>query len=203
MDQQTDCRRAVRDKNYKYIRNYMPEIGAYLDISFRLAMPTMREMIRLRDEGKLNEDQMYWFRTKKEIEELYDLEKDPYELNNRASDPDYAEILERMRGVHEQWMKDIKDPGPIPEKELVYSMWPGGIQPVTENPVIRIENGLVSLSCPTEGASIAYQINGKGYNEKHTFLYTEPFAINENDIVTARAFRIGYKPSDYEGIEEF
>lgn len=195
MDQCTDCRRAVRDKHYKYIRNYMPEVGAYQDITFRLAMPTMRELLRLRDEGKLNADQMYWFRKTKEPEELYDLDKDPYELHNIAGKPENADVLKRMRKVNEDWMKKIHDPGPIPEKELVYSMWPNGIQPVTTDPVIKLENGKTTISCTTAGSSIAYQINGKGLNAKHTFLYTRPFSVKAGDVVTAQAFRIGFKPS--------
>lgn len=195
MDGQTDCRRAVRNKEFKYIRNYMPEVGAYQPIKFRLNMPTMREMLRMKEEGTLNEDQMYWFRSSKKPEELYDLENDPYELHNIASDPEYADVLKELRNVHEEWMKEIKDPGPIQEKELVESMWPGMVQPVTENPEISIDNGWVSIECSTPGSSIAYQVNGRGYNEKHSFLYTLPFEIKDGDFVTAQAFRIGYKPS--------
>ena len=197
MDGQTDCRRAVRNKKFKYIRNYMPEKPAYMPIQFRLAMPTMQELLRMKEEGTLNENQMHWFRETKEVEELYDLEKDPYELNNVAEDPEYADVLEELRNVHIQWMKDINDPGPIPERELVASMWPGLVQPVTENPGITNNNGLISLTCATPGASIAYQINGKGYNEKHSFLYSDPFEIKEGDEVSAKAYRIGYEPSEW------
>ncbi len=195
MDGQTDCRRAVRSKKFNYIKNYMPEVGAYLPINFRLSMPTMRELLRQKELGTLNAEQSYWFRTSKEPEELYNLEEDPWELNNLAGDPEYDEVLQEMRKVHEHWMQEINDPGPIPEKELVASMWPDMVQPVTENPVINIEDGKVSISCKTEGASIAYQLNGKGYNEEHTFLYAGPFEIAEGYVVSAQAFRIGYKPS--------
>ncbi|MGC9343480.1 MAG: sulfatase-like hydrolase/transferase [Bacteroidales bacterium] len=196
MDGQTDCRRAVRSKKFKYIRNYMPEVGAYQPIRFRLSMPTMREMLRMKEEGSLNEDQMYWFRTTKEVEELYDIEKDPYELHNLAGNPEYEDVLAEMRQVHEKWMKDIGDPGPIPEKELVESMWPDMIQPMTNDPVINVDNGWVTIECTTPGASIAFQVNGKGYNEKHSFLYNVPFEIEEGDVVSAQSFRIGYKPSE-------
>lgn len=195
MDGQTDCRRAVRDKQFKYIRNYMPEVGAYQPIQFRLNIPTMNELLRMKDEGILNEEQMYWFRTSKELEELYDVEKDPWELRNLAGDPEYQGVMERMRKVHLDWMEEIGDPGPIPEKELVESMWPGMEQPVTEDPVIRISEGEVSIECATPGASIAYQVNGKGYTTDHSFLYTGPFLVREGDEVSARAFRIGFRPS--------
>lgn len=202
MDGQTDCRRAVRNKKFKYIRNYMPDEPAYMPIKFRLAMPTMLELLRMKEEGTLNEDQMYWFRENKETEELYNLEEDPYELNNVADDPQYKEVLEELRAVHLEWMEDINDPGPISERELVASMWPDLIQPVTEDPAIDIQNGRVSMDCLTEGASIAYQINGKGYTEDHSFLYKGPFEISEDDVVRAKAYRIGYKPSEWVSIHE-
>lgn len=195
MDEQTDCRRSVRDKRFRYVRNYMPETGAYQDIAFRKSMATMQELLRLKEEGKLNQEQLYWFRNSKEPEELYDVIRDPWELNNLAGDPAYSAELKRLRKVHEDWMKEFNDPGPVHEKDLVYSMWPGGIQPVTEDPVVEVKGLEVSIHCSTEGASIAYQIDGKGLNEKHHFLYTGTFKIKEGQVVTARAYRIGYQPS--------
>ncbi len=35
MDEWFDCRRAVRDRHYRYVRNYRPDLGAYLDLEFR------------------------------------------------------------------------------------------------------------------------------------------------------------------------
>jgi len=196
MDEQTDCRRAVRDKRFKYIKNYMPETGAYMDIAFRKSMATMKELLRMRDEGLLNEDQMYWFRKSKAPEELYDLKKDPYELHNLAGNPAYESELLRLRKVHFDWMKEFGDPGPVSEKDLVYGLWPDGIQPETENPEIRKQDGMLVISCSTPGASIALQINGKGLNERHHFLYFEPIMLNPGDRVSARAYRVGYKPSE-------
>ncbi len=46
-------------------------------------------------------------------EELYDLNNDPFELNNLAEDQDYANVLKRMRNVLEEFMKSTGDQ--IPE----------------------------------------------------------------------------------------
>jgi N-sulfoglucosamine sulfohydrolase len=197
MDRQYDIRRAVRDKQFKYIRNYKPEVGCYQDIKFRKqGLDIMKELLLLRDAGELNDQQMYWFREKKEPEELYDITQDPHELYNLAEQPEYQSTLEDMRKVHESWMRDIDDKGLMTEKELVWSMWPNGNQPFTENPIISNKDGEVAISCRTEGASIAYQINGKGYNPDHWFLYTGPFTANKGDIITSTAIRIGYKQSE-------
>jgi N-sulfoglucosamine sulfohydrolase len=196
VDGHYDTRRAVRDKQFKYIRNYHPEIGCYQDVKFRKSLGTMQALLELKDKNELNQDQLYWFRNKKAEEELYNIIKDPNELNNLADEPQYKADLERMRKVHEQWMEDIDDKGLMTEKELVWSMWPGGVQPVTEPPVISFSDNEVKISCPTEGASISYQVNGKGYNENHWFIYDNGFEANTGDKITAIAHRIGYKPSE-------
>ncbi len=197
MDSEYDVRRAVRDKRFKYIRNYRPDIGCYQDIQFRKNLESMQELLRWRDAGKLNQAQMYWFRKTKSPEELYDLAQDPYELQNVADDPAYREDLIRLRKVHEQWLTEVRD-NPLPsEKELVWSMWPGGVQPVTAPPKIFKPGDSVQITCATEGASIAYQINGKGYSKDHWFLYTKPFKTEPGNKITATAIRIGYKQSEF------
>lgn len=195
MDGQYDVRRAVRDKRFKYIRNYKPEIGCYLDIKFRKNLGSMQDLLKMRDQGLLNEDQMYWFRDHKAPEELYDLSIDPYELNNIADNPAYQNELKRLREVHQNWLKRVGDDPLRSEKELVWSMWPNGKQPVTLQPTYEIDNKHLRLVSGTPGASIAFRINGKGYKENHWFLYHKPVKIRKGDMIAAQAFRIGYKPS--------
>ena len=55
----------------------------------------------------------------KPVEELYDLKKDPHEINNLAGDPAYRTTLETLRAVHLQWVQDTKDLGLIPESEIM------------------------------------------------------------------------------------
>jgi len=38
-------------------------------------------------------------------DELYDLQEDPYELKNLISDPDYAAVLEQMKGDLDNLLK--------------------------------------------------------------------------------------------------
>ena len=196
MDSEYDVRRAVRDKHFKYIRNYRPEIGCYQDIKFRKNLGSMQELLRLRDEGKLNKEQMYWFRKAKSPEELYDLLNDHYELNNIADDPAYRDELIRLRKIHAKWLKEIGDDPLRSEKELVWSMWQGGVQPITEAPKIFRNGDFIKITCATEGASIAYQVNDEGYAKDHWFLYTKPFKIEPGNEITATAIRIGYRQSE-------
>ncbi|MDP6633952.1 MAG: sulfatase [Phycisphaerae bacterium] len=44
-------------------------------------------------------------------EELYRVDEDPYEMNNLAADPKYADVKKRLRAELDRWMKTQNDPG--------------------------------------------------------------------------------------------
>jgi arylsulfatase A-like enzyme len=117
MDSEYDIVRAVKDKRYKYIRNYQPDKPVMQDIQYRLNMDMMNELIKLNKEGKLNEAQSLWFRKSKPVEELYDTEQDPFELKNLADDPKLKDKLAELRQAHEQW------PGGSPTSTPSTSPW--------------------------------------------------------------------------------
>lgn len=105
-DEVMEKSRSLSTAKYKYICNDMPQVSwdahqAYLEF-YRPAVHVMR---KLNFEGKLNDDQQYFFSNTKPVEELYDLEKDPHELNNLVDDKDFAELVQRMR---EQLAKEEK-----------------------------------------------------------------------------------------------
>lgn len=118
MDERYDMSRAVRDQKFRYIRNYIPYrvYGQYLEYLFRA--PSIRSWQTAFKAGELNPIQSAFWNTKP-AEELYDTENDPWEVNNLANDPEYREVLERMRGAAKDWMLEIKDTGFIPEAALI------------------------------------------------------------------------------------
>jgi arylsulfatase A-like enzyme len=118
MDERYDMSRAVRDQKFRYIRNYIPYrvYGQYLEYLFRA--PSIRSWQAAYKAGALNPIQSAFWNTKP-AEELYDTENDPWEVNNLANDPEYREVLERMRGAAKEWMLEIHDTGFIPEAELI------------------------------------------------------------------------------------
>jgi arylsulfatase A-like enzyme len=197
-DSEYDTIRAVRDKRFKYLRNFNPEKPYYLPLTYREQMPVMQELLRMRDAGQLNETQAQWFRTSKEEEELFDTENDPYELNNLAGDTSYAEKLAELRNELDSWMSYIDDKGLMPEVDLINSMWPNSVQPTTLSPIAsKAENdGAITLRSKTEGASIGYQILNDGEELGATWqIYQEPLAINEGQRLLVIAHRIGFTPS--------
>lgn len=196
LDEHYDLVRTVRDNRFQYIRNYQPEKLNYMDIGFRRQMPTMMEILRFRDAGKLDSTQSRWFKSKA-VEELYDVENDPFELNNLAQNPAYLSKLHELREVQNNWSLQIKDKGFMSEKDMVKLMWPGGRQPVTAKPEIQVfnhqKNNLkVQLASKTNGASIGYKIGDIGSWQ----LYHQPLVLKKGTKVYAKAIRYGYKESE-------
>jgi len=195
MDERVDHVRAVRDRRFKYIRNYRPDLPRYQDIDFRRQMVAMQDILRLRDEGKLDPVQSLWFEPTKPEEELYDTEADPHEVRDLSGDPTYRAHLERLRAALEGWLREIGDRPGRPEAELLEELWPGRIQPKTAAPAIAWHDGRVTLECPTEGSAIAYQVDGRGLRPGHWLLYARPFAARSGAVVTAVANRVGFAAS--------
>ena len=47
----------------------------------------------------------------KEVEELYDLQEDPYEVKNVAMNPEYVDKLVELRNALSAWQIEIDDKG--------------------------------------------------------------------------------------------
>ncbi len=199
MDEAYDTIRAVRDKRYKYIRNFQPGKPYAQHIAYMEEMPTMREMRWQHKRRKLKGPQEIYFLPEKPEEELYDTQADPHEVKNLAGDAKHADALKRMRARLDKWQEETGDLGLTPEAELWERMRPGGKWAVAAEPVITPAEGAhdkpvsVTITCPTEGASIAYTID-KG-KRPHWRLYTGPFRLTESTTVQAKACRLGYKDS--------
>jgi uncharacterized sulfatase len=75
-------------------------------------------MRQLFAEGKLDLVQARVLAPTRPTEELYDLARDPHEINNLAGLPEYRAVLNRMRLRLKKWMVRTGDVGLIPEPEL-------------------------------------------------------------------------------------
>ncbi|MHC4691857.1 MAG: sulfatase-like hydrolase/transferase [Planctomycetota bacterium] len=204
MDEAYDLIRAVRDKRYKYIRNYMPHLSRGQDINYMNQMPTMKEMRSLNAAGKLKGPQKQYFEPTKPLEELYDTLTDPHEVINLAKDQKYKDVLERMRKVHNEWVVETSDIGLVPEPEFDEMKRPGGVFQKTAKPWFLISSSgrsgsgaeYVTINCATAGASIAYRIEEKGSKKTGFELYTKHVLLKRGQLLRAKACRIGFKDSD-------
>jgi N-sulfoglucosamine sulfohydrolase len=166
MDELYDRVRSVRDQQFRYVLNYMPEQPSYQDVNYRKSIPMMQEMLELHEQGKLDPDQEVWFKTPKAMEELYDVTKDPYELRNLAANPAYATKLKELKRALTDWKNKVGDLSSIPEKDMVYGWWNGKDKaPETEKPIISPSASGLKITCTTKGASIGYRIIKSGEAE--------------------------------------
>lgn len=196
MDEVYELQRGARDRRWKYIRNYMPERTYAQRIDYMDAMPAMQDWRRLAAADRLVGGQKNWFVDKKRFEELYDTENDPWELNNLAGKPQYADRLARMREATEAWQDEIGDTGMIPEPVLMEEMIPGGKTPQVKPPVPAIVGGKIAFQSPTEGASVVYRLRLPGESFSQWRLFRHAIALPEGATIEAMACRIGYRNSD-------
>ena len=182
--------RAVRDQRYKYIYNYQAGKPGATHLAYRDQLDTMMELWTYFDEGRMSDQQAFWFRPRPQ-EELYDLVLDPFEVNNLADDPEYLTELARMRTAFSDWQKQTIDLSDQPEIEMALAFWPNGEQPVTSEPEIRLKEGWVELVCKTDGASIGYRLNDGPWR-----VYSGAFRLPPNSQISAKAVRYGWLESD-------
>ena len=193
MDEVFDMQRSVRDARYRYIKNFHPELPYAQAIHYMDLSPIMKEWRRLDAEGKLSGPPALFFAKTKPAEELYDLDNDPDEVANLAESPQHQEILQRMRSALERWQKDTHDLGLIPEDQLKQQMRPTGKKDATAVPLLTQRKGTISLSCRTEGASIAYTLDHD--EPAHWHVYEHPFVIRQPTWLRVRACRLGFLES--------
>lgn len=192
MDPAPERKRAVRDKRFKYIRNYRPDLPYIGFIPYRDRMLMMQEIIALDEAGQLGPDQWQFSAKNKPLEELYDTQTDPHEIRNLAADPRYLDKLAEMRRAHEDFVKQYGDLGQMSEGQLIRHLWPpNGEQPVTAAPTVEKRGNKIVLNSASEGASIAYRWAG----EARWALYHEPISVKQGQTLETQAIRIGWTKS--------
>ncbi len=210
MDEAYDFSRTMRDKKYRYIRNYTPYLPLSQPITYMDRTPILQEMRRLHAAGKLPEGpQMQFLRPTKPARELYDTDADPHNIHNLADDPKYAKVVDRMQKALDDWMESIGDVGFMPESD--FDAIKGGGK--TASPgfapkeVVPGKLARVAITCPTQGSSITYRIaraggrkparkpKARGKDNAGWLLYCRPVELKPGQTISARACRIGYAPS--------
>lgn len=115
MDERYDTVRAVRDAEFRYVRNYSPHRpwGQHYSYPFQV-QPSMRSWFGEFAAGRCNETQAtYW--KPKPGEEFYALAGDPHEIRSRISDPQHAAHIARLRAALRADILKTRDTGFIPE----------------------------------------------------------------------------------------
>lgn len=117
-DEKYDLVRGLRKGRFKYLRNYQPFNPDGLHNSYRFRQPAYAEWRELYRAGRLDAAQRAFFEPR-QAELLFDLESDPHEIRNLASDPAYAHVLTDLRSRLAARVKDMPDLGFLPENILI------------------------------------------------------------------------------------
>ena len=115
MDERYDTVRAVRDREFRYVRNYSPHRpwGQHYSYPFEV-QPSMRSWFAAFEAGRCNEIQsVYW--KPKPAEEFYRIADDPHELRNLATDPQHAARRAELQRTLRAEIISTRDTGFIPE----------------------------------------------------------------------------------------
>ena len=120
--------RSVRSENYKLIRNFMTDRPysqlTYMDVDGVEFMHVMKQLYK---EDQLNAVQARFMSGERPAIELYNLQEDPFELNNLADNPEYADVLQEHDDVLQKWIRETDDKGQYPEDEeglkLMLGIW--------------------------------------------------------------------------------
>ena len=106
--------RTVRDVRYRYIRNFTPWVPFLARNEYKERQyPVWNLLKELHAQGKLTPAQEVLCQPSMPAEELYDLQTDPWEINNLAqsNQTEHQAALKRLRGVLEKWIIDTGDKG--------------------------------------------------------------------------------------------
>jgi uncharacterized sulfatase len=113
--------RAVTDGEYKFIWNFTPENLYTVNITtcdltgkarpgdFSQIYPSMIDRMETDEHAKAMVNRL---RSRPQYQ-LYDLKKDPYELNNLADKPEHSERIEKFKADLQGWMKEQGDDGHV------------------------------------------------------------------------------------------
>jgi hypothetical protein len=118
MDERCDNIRAIRNKRFLYIRNYMPFVPRGQHLTYLWKMEATRAWAAWHRAGHTNAVTGRWFGPKA-VEELYDTSKDPDNVVNLIDRPEYQIVAATLRRELREWQIQVHDSGLLPEAERV------------------------------------------------------------------------------------
>ena len=118
MDERCDNVRTARDQRFLYVRNYMPYAPWGQHLNYLWNMKATLAWEQHHKAGKTNEVTGRFFGAKP-MEELYDTQADPDNVNNLIDDHKFKQHAVRLSGLLDRWQREHFDSGLLPESEIV------------------------------------------------------------------------------------
>ena len=115
VDEAFDTARSVRDKRFLYIRNYLPSLSYNQPSAYSDLGEIRDEITGYAERSDMSSAQEHYAGASRAIEELYDTQTDPLNLNNLADSGEHEAMLSKFRALQREWSLETKDLGFIPE----------------------------------------------------------------------------------------
>ena len=119
MDERFDQVRAVREKRFLYIKNYMPYVPAGQRLDYLWRMEATQAWVKHHEAGLTDDVTGRFFRPRPVVEELYDTVRDPDNVINLAGRAEHQADLERMRRALREWQLEVHDAGMLSEEAML------------------------------------------------------------------------------------
>lgn len=117
MDEAYDMVRTLRNKQFRYIRNYIPYRPNGQHIEYLWKATSMKAWEESYNNGTCTDLQKSFFEPRPP-EELYDIKNDPDNIYNLAENTNYTEQLLQFRKINKEYALEYLDSGFFPEGEL-------------------------------------------------------------------------------------
>ncbi len=128
-DYTIDRVRSIRTDRFRYTRNYMLD-RVLLQPQYRDPQGYVIDLRKAYAEGSLEPKLVEIYFGERPGEELYDVERDPSQLDNLVNDPSYTRILNEHRELLDTWLaKGDQGIGSEPDHELKRFVGPSGSGP--------------------------------------------------------------------------
>lgn len=153
MDETYDMIRTIRDRQFRYVRHFMPHRPLGQRVNFLWKAPNVSAWEAAFRGGLTNVTQSTFFQPKV-TEELYDCLNDPHNVHNLVGNPAYAGVKARMRMDLRNIMLDRKDSGLVPEAELFAAWEEKGIRYQDYAEQLPLSDILAVAEAVTNGAKV-------------------------------------------------
>ena len=187
IDEVDDRQRAIRSKEYKYIRSWHPGVPGGHELDYRDNLDMVRNWRKLFLEKKLTTIESKWFEPPGE-RQLYNVFEDPFETNNLINKKEHEHIVRDLDQQLTDFLIRVGDKSELSEDEMKETFLCNGEICQTVAPTLTWENGKAHLSSK-EGASIGYQAKK---SDKWS-LYIAPLDLSTFHY---KAVRYGFEESE-------
>lgn len=146
-DETIDMIRSIRTEKYLYIRNYYPYRPHLQPSRYKDGKVIVKRLREMHSDKTLPKDsEKILMQLHRPFEELYDIQADPYSMNNLAKSEPHQQTLRELRQQLNQHLVEVRDAGFIPEptmdllskKQAVYLTLQDKSYPIQE--LVRIAN---------------------------------------------------------------